>query len=157
MIYVHQANKDIWVSKSVIERGNWHAGLVKRMYLFLLEEPNTAFLDLGANIGVFTLAVARMGRKVVAVEAFQRNVDLLCASVSANGFGKSVSIVYNAITNKRELVELHFMKGNVGGTYVKSVSKHQIPDTSVQSILFDDLLELFNFTRVAIKMGIQQS
>ena len=39
------------------------------------------FIDVGANIGYFTTYVAALGHKVIAIEPFQRNVDLLMRTV----------------------------------------------------------------------------
>jgi FkbM family methyltransferase len=45
--------------------------------------PSPAFLDIGANLGVFTLTVAALGYNVVAFEGMRRNQEALYASLCA--------------------------------------------------------------------------
>ena len=68
--------------------------------------PEAVFLDLGANLGVFSLAVAALREKeghteagrVVAVDAMADNLAFIHHSVSNNGFPEGmVTLVHNAI------------------------------------------------------------
>lgn len=54
-------------------------------------------LDIGANIGAFTMTCVRMGATVVAVEPEPGNVDLLSRNVSANRADRHVTIIPAAI------------------------------------------------------------
>jgi FkbM family methyltransferase len=46
--------------------------------------PDTAFLDIGANIGCFSLVFAKQGHAVLAIEASPTNARLLSQSAAAN-------------------------------------------------------------------------
>jgi len=54
--------------------------------LFDLLHEGSTVIDVGAHIGTFALAAASMGCRVIAIEPAPRNVALLRASITANGF-----------------------------------------------------------------------
>jgi tRNA1(Val) A37 N6-methylase TrmN6 len=91
--------------------------LVNLIYTLLRNDPGLQFIDLGANLGVFSLAVAKLGRKVIAVEPLSINLKRLCKSVFENEFEDYITIVHNAISDSYEKVTLGMEKGNVGGTF----------------------------------------
>jgi len=55
--------------------------------------PGCAVLDVGANIGIYTLLAAKRGARVFAIEADPRNVAALKHHVALNGFTSQVSII----------------------------------------------------------------
>ena len=55
------------------------------------------FADLGANIGMYTVTVANLGRKVVAVDAGLQNLAYIDQSLQLNGNRENVTLVNNAI------------------------------------------------------------
>lgn len=61
---------------------------------FLLKHfPKTdVFVDVGANIGFYTLLALSKGKDVLAVEPQRKNLDCLFASLEANGFEKGFEI-----------------------------------------------------------------
>lgn len=62
-----------------------------------LVPPDGVILDLGAHLGTFALVAAASGRRVIAVEAAPRNIDLLRKSTRANRLGHLLSIVPVAV------------------------------------------------------------
>jgi len=66
-------------------------------------QANTkTFLDVGANIGYFTLWAAALGHKVIAVEPMKKNIALLRASVCLNGpaFASNIQLYHTAVSAK---------------------------------------------------------
>lgn len=65
-----------------------------REMLFLTKDRSgiETFVDVGANIGHFTLAAGALGIRTVAIEALADNYILLCESVHENGFDHVVPI-----------------------------------------------------------------
>ena len=53
--------------------------------------------DLGSNIGMFSVTVASMGRKVVAVDASIQNLAYIHKLVSLNGNEENVKLINNAV------------------------------------------------------------
>ena len=79
---------DLFISRDLHFWGYWekHTGAVWRQ--LLTEQPGTVFLDVGANMGYFSLFSARLGaRKVVAVEMQRRMAVYLLTSLRLNEAG----------------------------------------------------------------------
>lgn len=75
-------------------------------------------LDVGGNIGYYTLVAAAGGCSVVAVEPLTANVGRLFASILANGFEDHVSLFKNAVGKDARLVTLDMNAGNPGASSV---------------------------------------
>ncbi|XP_061188606.1 uncharacterized protein LOC133196762 [Saccostrea echinata] len=168
-ISVYDPKKDIWVSKRIVETGDFDGR--KRQLVFELinnDEKDVNFIDIGCNVGVYSLTMAKMGRKVLCIDALYLNVKHVCASIIQNNFQKSITIVMNALSNNRKYVELGIDSRNYGGTFVDedadfvkrkkggtATGEHY---TSISSIVMDDLLLLPSinmFRKSFIKMDIE--
>ena len=163
-IFVYPETKDKYVSHDIIHSGRWEHHLAVPMVSMLQTDPSLTFIDIGANIGAFTLEIAKLGRKTISVEPLVDNVQRLCCSVHKGKLGHLVTIVANAISNQHMQVTLGKDKDNVGGTFVNKnnpVKKAQIVMTGeysnpVNTILLDDILGLPEKPqRVVIKMDVE--
>ena len=54
-------------------------------------------VDLGSNIGMFSVTAATLGRKVVAVDASIQNLAYIDKSVHLNGNQENVKLINNAV------------------------------------------------------------
>lgn len=68
--------------------------------------PSAVFLDLGANIGMFTVVIAAMKRKVIAVDADSRNLAYIKKSLEIAKTTDYVELIYNAVRWKMRLYKL---------------------------------------------------
>lgn len=119
-----------------------------------LIRPGQTLLDLGAHIGSFTLAAAKWGGRVIAVEADPRNVELLEASVRRNGFESNVCIVPVAVHDQEGTLEFSF-HGPFG--HVRSAWT-DLPAVAVPARTVDALLEDTGCDRIdLIKMDVEGS
>lgn len=125
------------LSSSVQVAGQWEAGLATAMLAMLNGAAAAAesagqtapvFLDIGANLGAFTLAIAAAGHRVIAIEPLAANTVALRRSLCRNGelaqrvllFDKALSgdtgrecVIVSGIENKVRLsrpqvASLHF-------------------------------------------------
>jgi len=56
--------------------------------------PNdVVFLDIGANVGSYSLSMASYGYSVIAFEAFADNIELIQASICENNFEDLISLL----------------------------------------------------------------
>lgn len=166
-IFIYQGDQDDLVSGSVLDKGTFESEKEMILSEMMKDDPDLQIIDIGANIGVYTLSCAKAGRKVLAVEALPRNLQHLCASVMEGGLQDNVYLIHNAISNNNSFVSLGMHKGNMGGTYVDVNANHikQLKEGEAQgtygqvySITLDDLLELpviKHFRKVFIKMDIE--
>ena len=154
-ICVYGATEDVHVSKSFILGGYFEGGIVARFVRLLRRYPDIQFVDLGANIGTFTLPAARI-TDVLAVEPYTKSMARLFKSIQLGGVEKNVSLVFNAISNERATSRLGFLPGNVGGTYVKAIGTANCAGVScTQTILLDDLLPLMRRRRAVMKVDVE--
>jgi FkbM family methyltransferase len=79
-------------------------------------------LDVGGNIGYYTLVTAATGCSVVAVEPLSANTGRLFASILANGFEDQVTLFKNAVGKDSRLVTLDLNAGNPGASSVSDGS-----------------------------------
>lgn len=156
-ICTYDAVKDHFISKSLQTRGEWEWNEVSRILEFLESDSNLEFLDLGCNIGTYTLAVAHHGRKVVAVDALIDNLELIHKSLTLGKLHGKVTLIWNAIADGYSKVGFTKYEGNVGGTAIRNVTQDDKRNKGfiAQTIKLDDLVPLFKGKRIVIKMDIE--
>ncbi|XP_033748632.1 uncharacterized protein LOC117333446 [Pecten maximus] len=167
-IFVHEPGVDKYISHHILVSGTWEREVAVAVVAFLQADKNLQFVDIGANIGVISLEVAKLGRRVVSVEPLIDNIQRLCSSVDAGHFSNDVTMVFNAISDTHEQVSLGRDQDNVGGTFVlnNNPNKRNGSDVKligqyrelVQTILLNDLLSLLSsdpLTKVVIKLDVE--
>lgn len=99
--------------------------------LELLKKGNK-FIDLGANIGCFTLPLLKFGCNGLAIEALPENVTLLSEALIKNNFN-NCHIVSGAAFDRNGYV--HIKGTSAYGTICDNESELRIPAFTVDSIL----------------------
>ncbi|XRB17797.1 methyltransferase [Pseudoscourfieldia marina] len=97
------------------------------MVLDVLRKPNAngRLLDIGANLGWFSLAAASCGFDVVAIEPFAMNQALVEASTCANGFHNEIKLIKSGLDTVARTCSLYQIPHvNIGDT-------HSVCSTSV--------------------------
>lgn len=111
--------RDPAISKPILALGEYEEPFARRLLSFVNRE--THFVDIGANIGFFTLVVARkaLHGRVWSVEPDDQNVRLLRASVALNGFEDRVEVHHLAASDSEG--ELFFStlgyEANIGARF----------------------------------------
>ncbi|CTQ71487.1 FkbM family methyltransferase [Roseibium alexandrii] len=83
---------------------------------------DAVFVDVGANIGVYTVFAAHHGARVIALEPNAHSVDKLQCNIDANGL-QNVTIVPTAAGPRDDVLELYSETSNRGfGTLDKRVT-----------------------------------
>src|ERR1700722_14821540 len=116
-ICLHETHKDIFVSKSF--NGNisiWEEGPVIRILELLLRHPHLDFIDIGANIGTYTMYAAALGRFVLAIDCFLPNLNRIHRAVQLANVANRVVLIQNALfTHSGRFLRLSNVEGNIGG------------------------------------------
>ncbi len=76
--------------------------------------PGAVVLDVGANVGIYTLLAAKRGARVFAIEADPRNVMMLRHHLKLNGFEDRVTIFEMAATERQQMLTLYRDHANCG-------------------------------------------
>ena len=83
-------------AKLAMGRG-WEPDLVTMVMEAMTLHPEAVFLDLGSNIGAYTLPVASMRRRVVAVDMMRDNLAYIKTSLSQADLDTYIEMVNNAV------------------------------------------------------------
>ena len=159
-ICIYPPQTDIHVSGSLQRGGQWEGSLVANLAKFIKAKPGTVFLDIGCNIGAYTVSMAHLGINVTAMDPMLENLELLSRSLVLGNLQNIVTLLWNAASNYRKLVKFKVGKRNIGGTRIVDVNASTaINERSyiASTIMLDDLIPLFRGKRVAIKIDIEES
>lgn len=111
--YVMCSARDPVLVACLLDTGELEIGT--RLLIERIVRPGMTFIDIGANIGLHTLAAARAMRgvgKVVAFEPFGPTRSLLEESIFINGFSGLVEIHEAAVSSRSGVGQLHLGKSS---------------------------------------------
>lgn len=109
--YVMCSTQDTMLLACLTDTGELEKGT--RLLIERIMKPGGTFIDVGANIGLHTLAAARAMHgvgKVVAFEPFASTRALFTESVFINGFSDIVEIHEAAVSSRSGICKLHLGK-----------------------------------------------
>lgn len=158
-IYVYKPEDDIYISEMIINSGSWEAPLIEKVVKAMEEYPDAVFIDIGANLGVYSITMAAKGRRVISIDCNRENVMRLCASASKANITNKISIVHNGVSDSRKDLKLvESSMPNVGGMGVETISSATNVSKSLISsaIILDDLLEIFKIESAIMKMDVEK-
>ena len=161
IICTHPVEKDVFVSADIQRNARWENTLVSNMARLLRSESDAEFLDIGCNIGTYTLAIAHQGTRVTAIDPLLTNLKLLSKSLKLAQLQDKVTLIWNAVSNEHTLVALDSPYGNIGGTVVREIDSDRQTDVVkcnfARTITLNDLVTMFEGKRLVIKMDIEGS
>jgi FkbM family methyltransferase len=150
---VHEITKDSWVSSSIWKYGVWEEKTVKNVLDSLSKNPESLFLDIGAQVGEYSLYAAKLGCDVLTVEPFYDNIIRIHKAAFNQSLGNKITLIKNAISNRRGEIKLLKQEAtNIGGqslienknrTFTKDDMLNQNDINSkyfVETIFFDDIV-----------------
>jgi FkbM family methyltransferase len=110
-------------------------------------EPGDMVLDVGAQIGFFTLRAARRGASLVALEPEPSNHALLRRNVALNGFQK-VMLLRKAASSASSLRSLSFSPVNPGIHSLRF--QVGLESLTVEAVTLDELAEQLGLREIAV-------
>ncbi len=105
-ICIHEPKFDKHVSKQLETNGLWEPNIVRSFIKQMQEVDDAQFIDIGANIGLYTLIAAKYNRSVIAVEPLHENVVRLHKAAHLENVQSKITVLVNAVTNERKQVRL---------------------------------------------------
>ena len=141
----------------LIRYGIWEPGTTRMLFDFLHE--GMSVIDIGANIGYFTLIEARaVGErgKVYAIEPDPRNLKLLRKNVEINNL-HNVEVFNCAISDKTGTEKFYLARCSNWNTLIPSSDAFDVIDViEVEAYSLDDFVEKNRIEKVdAIRMDIE--
>jgi FkbM family methyltransferase len=149
--------EDIYVSGDILKYGQWEGAITRLLYNILSQDRPITFLDIGANIGYFSLLAAAAGQSVISVEPTILHIQKLTSSIQANKFENNITVLNNAVSNERRTVTMDISaRTNKGAFRLVSDSEHlnMTESVTVKSILLDDLADLIFTPYIVLKLDI---
>ena len=169
-ICLHESDNDMYVSGAFNgEESIWEEEQVKRMLELLIRHPNLHFIDVGANIGTYTMYAAALGRFVLAIDCFRPNLLRLRRAIQLANVSDRVVVVQNAIyPHSGQTLRLSTNTKNIGGqaisTFVRpyplSSNLSALNPYRVRTIRFDEVLPILvarGVRRALMKIDIEGS
>ena len=150
-------SRDIGVTPFLLEWGfyeKYETELFKR-----LVKKGMVVVDIGANVGYYTLLVAHLvgdEGKVFAFEPDPNNYSLLCKNIEVNGY-RNVIPVRKAVFNKSGKTSLFLDKNNLGGHSLSEANVHKSASITVEVTSLDDYFKNTDCKIDVIKMDVQGS
>ncbi|XP_035828183.1 uncharacterized protein LOC101851765 [Aplysia californica] len=130
------------------------------------DDPTIQVIDMGANIGVYTMFAAACGKTVLSVEMLPANIHQIQNSLAVSGLSEQVTLVNNALFSDHRTLTANFIRENVGATHL-NVSKTNFArfgmkednshTVTVNTICIDDLIPLLKLRKVFIKIDIERT
>ena len=118
--------------------------------------PGDVALDLGANIGYFTLLFAKLVGPMGAVYAFEPapdTFDVLSQNVAENGY-KNVTLVRKAVSNVAGLARLALVDGNPGLNHL-AAGRVRTRTAEIETVRLDDHFARYEGRIDFIKMDVE--
>lgn len=117
---------------------------------FWTKEPETiewikgiydgTLLDVGANVGIYSLFCAHYPSRVIAIEPFRKNFDRLCENIKLNGF-ENISAMNIAIGAENYIEYLKPVSNEIGS------SGHQLSDAEGEECFVLTLDTLYHMAK----------
>ncbi len=148
--------RDAGVLRGYAETGRWADRTNRRLIEFFAEAPGT-YIDIGANIGLTTIPIARRsGMHCVAIEPDPANFACLASNVTTNCTQANVTLYNLAIADANEPMHLSLSPDSMGD---HRLTRNGPPDRRV--IIVDcrrlDDLGIEVSKRLAVKIDTQGS
>ena len=138
-----------------IDNGMWEPTNVRSIVKQLESVPDANVIDIGANVGLYTLIAAKMGRFAIAVEPLHENLNRIHKAADLEHVQARIIALVNAVSNKRHEVRVSILDFNIGGAYIKEPELLGHPEERkndaqisssviVNSMTMDDLYDVYN-------------
>ncbi len=141
--YIVCSATDTSVLASLSDLGEFETGT--RMLIERFLSPSNVFIDVGAHLGVHSLAAARaiQGRgKIIAFEPVEDTKNLLEKSVWMNGFSKLIEIHQAAVSNVAEQQLLFLARAsNHHSLFPLDPSEKEVKQIAVSTVRLDEFID----------------
>ena len=88
------------ITEAILQHGQFEPNIAAEIVATMSRASNdSVFVDVGANVGVMTMAALAAGHNAIAIEALPGNVRLIHCSAALNGFNEQLQVHNVALTS----------------------------------------------------------
>lgn len=132
----------------------WNIGTYNYLSRFITD--NSIVIDIGANIGIFSIKAAKSAKnvKVFSFEPFEENFEMLKKNVHLNSLQDNIRIVRKAVAGKPGELELFYQSQNSGIVSMhqnkdnKSLKSFKVPAITLENIFKEYDIEECQFLKI---------
>ena len=118
--------------------------------------PNSRLIDIGANIGYFSLLSASLGYPVTAFEPVYENLSLIKESVLDNKFQDLITVHDIGISDSTGELEFHISKNNMGLCSTLELIPSDLTSSQIAKVMTLDSFELWKTgEQLIIKIDVE--
>ena len=150
--YTYLCYENDTISNSLLEYGYWENQLIKYAETFL--NDNSIILDIGANIGTWSIPLAIKNRKVYSFEPYDSSFYSLCGNIFLNNKEHIIYPYHSAITdNVNKKTSMYLSETiNIGGCKLLETKDNNNKLNRYNLITLDSLkLEKVNFIKIDVE------
>jgi len=158
----YTAKIDNIVTKLLLHGKYFEEYEVSRFLRLLRLDRRLQLVDIGANIGLYSLPAARMA-PVIAVEPNWRSMSRLAKAVDLGAVSSNITLIQNAVSNVRATFNIGVHLNNQGNAFLINTTKckatpHNTPCNTLsptRTILLNDLLPLMRSKAALMKVDVE--
>ena len=150
--YTYLCYENDTISNSLLEYGYWENELIKYAETFL--NDNSIILDIGANIGTWSIPLAIKNRKVYSFEPYDSSFYSLCGNIFLNNKEHIIYPYHSALTdNVNKKTSMYLSETiNIGGCKLLETKNNNNKLNRYNLITLDSLkLEKVNFIKIDVE------
>ena len=171
-ICLYEDKVDVYVSKTIRSTGLWEGHIMERFQDFLARDRSLGVIDVGANLGQYSLVAAAMGHTVLAVEPWEESLRRMRRAIKMAALQSKIRVLKNIISDLRQRRCLHAGGDNQGNVRVVNPPQENTPGGTAgfdsgnraqndkcrhraHSLFLNDLVANVTFTKALLKLDIQ--
>lgn len=110
LMSTHDPMKEV-IAMKIRSQGCFECNILRSLLSALEKSTHASLIDIGGNIGMYSLHAASRGRSSVAFEPFEKNHEKFCHSILHNpGFNDKIKLVPAALINDSTIKYVEFDK-----------------------------------------------
>ena len=158
-IYHEWDVRDMCISRTVARGGAWEPALsgAMRRTLFAHRAERARLIDIGANIGFYTLAAGAAGFEVHAFEPVPRNAAMLQMSLARNKLEERVRLATFAVSDAPKALLMGRSNRNQGGVSHLDALQNHTGGTALAALPLADALAEDLGRPTYVKMDVEDS
>lgn len=133
---------DLGCPSPIVNGGVWEPENLSVLYSFLT--PTTVFLDVGANVGYFSIAIGnrlKRGGQVFSFEPHPKLTNLIERSVQLNGLEAVVRVLQCAVSDEEGMLDLFYPDDHLGKGSTARNANEQGKTLRVPAHRVDDIVD----------------